>query len=139
MEEAVPSTPEDRVVHIEGKIDREANRDIVVSRKAGGVEFKNMAEIMDAAKLMAVSGPIIPRWLQGNVGGCWAIIMQSIEWGLSPLAVASQSYEVSGVVRYMSQLIHALVEARAPIRQRLRGEYTGEGDTRVCSISGTII
>jgi hypothetical protein len=35
----------------------------------------------------------------------------------------------------MSQLIHAIIEARAPIKERLRVHYEGEGDDRVCIVS----
>jgi hypothetical protein len=45
--------------------------------------------------------------------------------------VASQ--EAGESIGYMSQLIHALVEARAPLRRRLRFEFAGEGDARTCT------
>lgn len=130
------NNPDNKIVRIEDKIDREANREMVISQRAGGIQFTSMLEIMEAAKLMAISGPAVPKWLQGNPGGCWAVIMQSVEWGMSPLAVARMSFEVNGVVSYMSQLVHAVIESRAPLKQRLRCEYDGEGDARVCIVTG---
>jgi hypothetical protein len=36
-------------------------------------------------------------------------------------------------------LIHAIIEARAPIKQRLKVRYEGAGDDRVCVVSGTFL
>lgn len=126
------------LARIEDKIDRAAAANTEVSVSLGGIRFQNMVEIMEAAKLLAISGPIIPKWLQGNPGGCWAIIIQAVEWKMSPIAVARMSFEANGVVGYMSQMLHAVIEARAPIAQRLRFTYDGDGDTRVCIVTGQI-
>lgn len=122
------------IARIEDRIDRAAAGGTEVSAALGGVQFRNMIEIMEAAKLLAISGPAIPKWLQGNVGGCWAVIVQAVEWGFSPIAVARMSYEVSGVTGYMAQLVHAVIEKRAPIVGRLRHKFEGEGDERVCIV-----
>lgn len=129
---------ESRTDLIERKIDRDATRALAVSLKTGGVAFTSMLEIMESAKLMAVSGPMVPQWLQGNVGGCWAVILQSVEWGFSPLAVARMSYEVNNVVSYMSQLVHAVIEARARLAEPLDAVFTGEGLTRACKVVGKL-
>lgn len=123
---------------IEEKIDKTAATAIEVSSGIGGIRFQNMIEVMETAKMLSLSGPILPKWLQNNPGGCWAIIIQASEWGLSPVSVAQMSFEVNGVVRYVSQLLHAVIEARAPLSKRLRGTYEGEGDQRVCIVTGYI-
>lgn len=121
---------------IEGKIDRTVAGAVVVSDNIGGVMFKDMAEVMEFSKLLAVAGTAVPKHLRGNVGACLAVTIQALEWRMSPIAVANKSYEVNDRIAYESQLIHAVVEARAPLKQRLRKRYTGEGPTLQCFVSG---
>jgi RecT family len=108
-----------------------------ISETSGALVYRTMGEVIEAAKMMAMSGPAVPRWLQGNPGGCWAIIIQASQWRLDPISVARMSYCVASQdggesIGYMSQLVHALVEARAPITHRLRFRFEGEGEERRC-------
>jgi RecT family len=107
-----------------------------ISESSGALVYRTMGEVIEAAKMMAMSGPAVPRWLQGNPGGCWAIIIQASQWRLDPISVARMSYCVASgdgeSIGYMSQLIHALIEARAPITHRLRFRFEGEGEDRRC-------
>lgn len=106
-----------------------------------GLKFENAFQMGEAAKLMATAGPMLPEWLQGNVGGCWGIILRATELGISPLTLANWSYlvENKGVKRvaYESQFYHAIVEARAPIKDRLQHEILGEGEERRCRVWAT--
>ena len=121
---------------VEGNVDRiRENTSLVpVSQKTGGLAFQSMDQMIDAAKMLAASGPAVPPWMRGNPGGCWAILVQASQWGFDPISVARQSYEVNGMVAYMSQLIHALIERRAT--KRLRFTYHGEGQERACQCDG---
>lgn len=121
---------------IEAKIDRAAAGAVAISDNLGGVMFQNMAEVMEFSKLLAIAGTAVPKHLRGNPGGCLAVTIQALEWRMSPIAVANQSYEVGDKIAYMSQLIHGVVEARAPLQQRLRVRYEGEAEKRVCIIIG---
>lgn len=123
-----------RVTRIEDKIDRTAIGSLAVSRDAGGIEFQNMTEVMEFSKVMAVSDVAIPRHLRGNVGACLAICIQAAEWRMSPYAVANKSYVVNDRVAFESQLIHAVIEQRAPLIGRLKNRYTGEGGKRRCIV-----
>src|SRR4051812_18172256 len=58
----------------------------------GGLKFENALQLADAAKYMSAAGPLLPPWLQGNVGGCWAVLLRSQETGISPLALAQMMY-----------------------------------------------
>jgi hypothetical protein len=135
----------DRADLIERKIDRSIADDILISPQAGGVDIRKLGQVMEAAKLMSLSGSMVPFFLRNNPGGCFGIIWKGLAWGMDPFAVASMAYEVENrrtkekTVAYMSQLIHAIIEARAPIKQRLKVDYEGEGDDRVCIVSGTFI
>jgi hypothetical protein len=127
---------------IEQKIDKVFKTPpTVVMGDKGALAFANMAEVIEAAKMMAMAGAMIPPWLQGNPGACWAILVQASHWGFEPVAVARMAYETTNKeglkqVNYMSQLQHALIEARAPLRRRLGFTYQGEGESRVCTCSG---
>lgn len=121
---------------IEQKIDRAVAGAVIVSDNIGGVMFKDMAEVMEFSKLLAVAGSAVPKHLRGNPGACLAITLQALEWRMSPVSVANKSYEVNDRISYESQLIHAVVEARAPLKQRLRKKYTGEGPKRKCTVTG---
>jgi len=121
---------------IEKKIDRVAAGAIEISDNVGGISFTSMGELLEFAKLLSVAGTAIPKHLRGNPGACLAVTIQALEWRMSPVAVANKSYEVNDRIAYESQLIHAVVEARAPLKQRLRATYDGEGDTLTCTVTG---
>jgi len=121
---------------IEKKVDRVIAGAVVVSDEIGGVKFSSMVEVMEFAKLMAVSGAAVPAHLRANPGACLGIVVQALEWRMSPFAVANKSYIANDRTAYESQLIHAIVEARAPLAGRLRYTIFGEGDERRCRVVG---
>lgn len=121
---------------IEAKLDHATAAGIVVSDKIGGIQFNTMVEIMEFAKLMALSNRAVRKHLRGNPGACLAVCVQASEWRMSPFAVANKSYEVNDQIAYEAQLIHAVIEARAPLKQRLRYRFEGEGPTRKCKVIG---
>lgn len=123
---------------IEAKIDRTAAGAIAVSDNVGGIMFTSMTEVLEFAKLMAVSQKAVPPHLRANPGACLAVTIQALEWRMSPFSVANKSYEVNDRIAYESQLIHAVIEARAPLKGRLRGTYSGTGAQRSISISGIL-
>ncbi len=133
-----------KLARIEDRLDRAVAGEMAVSFGQGGVSFRSMTEIFEFAKLMALGGVAVPPHCRGNPGVCLAVTMQAIEWKMSPFAVANKSYAVvngygdRAVERlaYESQLTHAVIEARAPILGRLSVRYEGEGDDRVCIVSG---
>ncbi len=110
-----------------------------VNGAAGGVAFASALEVMDFAKLMAVAGTAVPKHLRNNPGACLRIVFQAVEWRMSPWGVADKSYEVNDRIAYESQLLHAVIEARAPLQHRLDCRYEGEGPTRTCTVIGTFI
>lgn len=113
--------------------------DVNMSSARGGVRFENMLQVMEFAKLMAVADIGVPKHLRANPGACMRVALQADEWGFSPFAVADKSYLVSDRLAYESQLIHAVVERRAPLAERLRPSWSGEGPTRRCKVTGVMI
>lgn len=119
------------------KLDRKVAGDLSISTSTGGMTFQNMGEVLEFAKLMSVSQHAVPPHCRNNPGLCLGISIQAVEWRMSPFAVASKSYVVNDRLGYESQLIHAVVEQRAPISARLRHSYSGEGQKRRCKVWAT--
>jgi hypothetical protein len=105
----------------------------------GGVDYSNLKDLVDAAKLLSAAGEMIPPMFRGNVGAMFANCLRAQELGISPLTLANWTYAVEnkGVTRvaYESQMFHAVVEARAPIKERMKHWYEGEGDDLKCFCS----
>jgi len=136
--EPTPSRPTRRDLIERGPevLDKQAMKEIGVSSAAGGVIFSNVTQVMDFAKGMATSGYFIKEEFRGNVGACLGITMQAIGWRMDPFAVASKCYVVNDRIAWESQLVHAVINARAPLQHRLEVEYAGEGDGRTCTVRG---
>ncbi|MFC5509317.1 recombinase RecT [Bosea massiliensis] len=101
-----------------------------VSRHAGGVAYANMADTIATAELMSRSGIAVRAHLRGEPGACHAVVMQAIAWDMNPYQVANKSYSVNNQIAYEAQLIQAVIQMRAPIKGRIKTEYTGEGGKR---------
>lgn len=115
---------------IEGSIDKDSMALTNISKTAGGVTFENMGQVMEFAKLMSVSRQAVPKHLRGEPGACMAVSMQALGWRMDPFAVANKSYMVNDRIAYEAQLIHAVIEQRAPIKGRIKGIASGDGTTR---------
>lgn len=120
-------------------LDRSRVDQVSVSSIAGGVSFASALEVMEFSKLMACADKAVPTHLRANPGMCLAVTFQAVEWRMSPFAVANKSYVVNDRIAYESQLIHAVIEARAPLKGRLRCRYEGEGTHRKCIVFGTFV
>lgn len=123
-----------KVDRIEEKIDRSTAGGIQVTSLNGGAVFNSMNEVMEFAKLMSVSDLAIPKHLRGNPGACMAVCLQAVEWRMSPFSVANKTYSVNDRISYESQIIHAVIEMRAPITGMLRHKFSGDGPSRRCTV-----
>lgn len=123
---------------IEGKIDRAVAGAVPVDMQLGGIQISTMMEVFEMAKLMAISEKAVPKHLRGSPGTCLAICIQALEWHMSPFSVANKSYEVNDRIAYEAQLIVAVINARAPLQERLRYAYEGEGVEMFCTVSGLV-
>lgn len=126
------------IAKIEEKLDKSVAGATEVSMALGGIRFQSMMEVFEMAKMMAISGTAIPKHLRGNPGACLAVCVQALEWHMSPFSVAQKSYEVNDRIAYEAQLIVAVINARAPLKERLRYDYDGEGTDMRCTVSGLI-
>lgn len=112
---------------------REAAREMTVN---AGVKLDNWAQVVDLAKYMAASNWAVRKELRDNIGACMAIIDLAGRWGFSPWQLARQCFVVNDVLCFESQVIHAVIEKHAPLKQRLRVRYEGAGATRKAIITG---
>jgi hypothetical protein len=139
-ETIIDQTPSDRVTRrdlVEGKIGKVLDPERTgMVQVTSGLKFENAFQIAEAAKIMATCGPMLPPWLQGNVGGCWGILLRSNEIDVPPLTLAAMTFvtEKKGVQRlgYDSVYFRTMVEKFAPLKGRLQAKYQGEGDDLVC-------
>ena len=112
---------------------------IVFSGARGSLVFEKFGEMVDFSIYMSKADKAVPAFLRGNPGSCMAIVVQAGEWGFSPFAVARMAYVVNDQIAYMSQLLHAVVEKRANLKERLRPTYSGEGIDRQVTITGHFV
>jgi hypothetical protein len=129
------------ITDLEKRIDHAVAAPIPINMDVG-ISLETMGQLMEFAKLMAVSGAALPKWLQKNPGGCLAICSRALRWQMDPFAVAEKSYLAIGKggqehIGYESQLVHAVVIRWAPLKSRLRTEIIGQGDERRCKVWGT--
>lgn len=98
----------------------------------------NMGQVVELAQLMAKAGPAVPPAFRANPGLCAAVIFQALHWRANPFSLASLAYVVNDKVAYESKAIHAAIEAFAPLKTPLHGEYKGEGPTRQLTVFGYV-
>lgn len=77
------------------------------------------------ADLMASGKTTIPQHLRGSKGDCFAIAMQSMQWGMNPFAVAQKTHLVNGVLGYEAQLVAAVINNSGVVTDRFRFEWFG--------------
>lgn len=120
----------DTATRIAGKIDKDITKNLTLTNSSGGINLQTLDQVMELAKMMAVSGVAVRKHLRNNPGVCLAIAIQAFEWEMSPYAVANKSYVVNDEIAYEAQLVHAVILRRAPIKERPTATYSGDGETR---------
>lgn len=128
----IATQSDSRVLAIEEKINRDVSSAITVG--VGGITFQNAGEVMEYAKMMAVSGSAVPKHLRGQPGACLGIIDDAIRFRTSPYALARKSYFVNDNLAYEAQVIAGVINAFAPLKQRPDIKWEGEGLDRVCIV-----
>jgi hypothetical protein len=118
---------------IEQRIDKDTTGTLAFGG-SGSMAFSNMNQVMEFAKIMAISGVAVPKHLRETPGACLAVCIQAMEWQMSPFAVANKSYSVNDRMAYEAQLVNAVILRRAPIIGRFQVTYSGAGETRRCKV-----
>ncbi|MCS3602704.1 hypothetical protein M2371_001913 [Buttiauxella sp. BIGb0471] len=85
-----------------------------------------LGQLTAFANLMADSQVTVPAHLAGKPADCMAIVMQAMQWGMNPYAVAQKTHLVNGVLGYEAQLVNAVIASSSAIQGRFHYRYGGE-------------
>lgn len=85
----------------------------------------NFDQMERLAKIMATGRSTIPKHLRGNVGDCMAVVMQAVQWRMSPYSVATKTHFVNDNIGYEAQLVNAVINSMAPTKDRIHYEWFG--------------
>ncbi|MBK0003406.1 RecT family recombinase [Erwinia sp. S38] len=85
-----------------------------------------LGQLQAFAGLMAQSAVTVPAHLAGKPADCMAIVMQAMQWGMNPYAVAQKTHIVNGVLGYEAQLVNAVIASSSAIQGRFHYRYGGE-------------
>lgn len=106
-----------------------------------GADPQTLGQEITRAQYMAKASLSIPSHFHGNIGDCLAIIDIAKRSNLSPYMLAAKTYvDPSGKkLAFESQAYHAVLIGAGLLRDAaLHVKYEGEGDARVCIVSGTL-
>jgi hypothetical protein len=85
-----------------------------------------LTQLTAFAKLMADSRVSVPDHLAGKPADCMAIVMQAMQWGMNPYAVAQKTHLVGGKLGYEAQLVNAVISSSDAVTGRFHYEYGGD-------------
>lgn len=86
-----------------------------------------MESMMAVADMMASTKVTIPSHLRGNKGDCMAIVMQAMQWGMSPFSIAQKTHlSQSGALGYEAQLINAVIVSSGAVRGQPEFQFIGK-------------
>lgn len=97
----------------------------------------SLREAMDLATMMS-KGKLVPEALRNSPADCLLVIEQAMRWSMSPFAVAQEVSVISGKLMHSGKIVAAAVQSSGLLKERLRYEYSGEGDTREVRVVGTL-
>ncbi|HYF17783.1 MAG TPA: RecT family recombinase [Ramlibacter sp.] len=86
----------------------------------------SMERLERIADLMASGKTTVPAHLRGSKGDCFAITLQSMQWGMNPFAVAQKTHLVNGVLGYEAQLVSAVINSSGAVQDRFHFEWFGD-------------
>lgn len=113
--------------------------DVPINVGSGAMSLDEMETVMNFAKMMATGAVGLKAHLRGQPGVCLRIVVQAKNWRLDPYFLADDSFVVNDTLAYGSKSIHSIVEKWAPLEGRLRFTFEGEGDKRVCVVTGRMM
>ena len=102
------------------------------------MDVTTMESLMRVADLMASGRSTVPVHLQGNPSDCMAVVMQSVQWGMNPFAVAQKTHIVNGHLGYEAQLVNAVVQSSNAIVGRFHYEFKGNSPGMECRVGAIL-
>ena len=103
-------------------------------------QLYRLARVMAGASLIPdhfrkdKQGELEPERVLSN---CFLVVNQAVRWGMDPFAVAPETYSVGGKLAFQGKLVAAVVNARAGLKKRLEYTFSGAGENRMVTVSGT--
>jgi len=85
-----------------------------------------LSQLTSFANLMADSSISVPAHFAGKPADCMAVVMQAMQWGMNPYAVAQKTHLINGVLGYEAQLVNAVISSSNAIVGRFHYEYDGD-------------
>ena len=125
------------VGEIEKRVEVVKAGDIPVEATIGGVVIQTVTELAKLADIISRAKVGVPLHCRGDAGTTFVLCLKAREWGMPIMSVIEQSFVVNDRLGYQSQMIHAVVEQNAPIKNRLRYQIIGEGGERRCKVWAT--
>lgn len=90
-----------------------------------------LQQLKGFADMMSQSSISVPAHFVGKPADCMAVVMQAMQWGMNPYAVAQKTHLINGVLGYEAQLVNAVISSSNVIQGRFHYEY--EGDWSKCT------
>lgn len=85
----------------------------------------HMDRLERVAEMMASGKTTIPQHLRQSKGDCFAIVLQSMQWGMNPFAVAQKTHLVQGTLGYEGQLVAAAINTSGVTKDRFHFDWFG--------------
>jgi hypothetical protein len=98
------------------------------------LDANSFDRIMQFADMMARGVATVPKHLQKSPSDCAAVVMQAMQWGMNPYAVAQKTHIVNGALGYEAQLVNAVICASGLITGRFHYEYKGTSPALECRV-----
>lgn len=100
----------------------------ISSASAGALLMRDasMDRLERLAGFMASGKTTLPQHLRGNTGDCFAIALQSMQWGMNPFAVGQKTHLVNGTLGYEAQLVAAVINSSGVVKDRFNFEWFGD-------------
>ena len=89
------------------------------------MDMASMERLERIADIMASGKTTVPAHLRGSKGDCFAVAMQSMQWGMNPFAVAQKTHLVNGTLGYEGQLVAAVINNSKVVTDRFKFEWFG--------------
>lgn len=89
------------------------------------MDMASMERLERIADIMASGKTTVPTHLRGSKGDCFAVAMQSMQWGMNPFSVAQKTHLVNGTLGYEGQLVAAAINTSKVVTDRFKFEWFG--------------
>lgn len=89
------------------------------------MDMASMERLERIADIMASGKTTVPAHLRSSKGDCFAVAMQSMQWGMNPFAVAQKTHLVNGTLGYEGQLVAAVINNSKVVTDRFKFEWFG--------------